>query len=374
MDDSKGDISSAGALGPAFYERLFADAGLAIFACDLHGRVLACSGDGEALWREHVDAPAAGSALRRLLPETDRATFEEHLAAMISGGEPTEFRTRLAQQSDVSEFAVWLTPMRGSGGALTGLAVWFHDITARLQIRRSMRKSERLGALGAMSGSVAHHYNNLLGAIAASLDYAMQMQTVPAIRRALARTSEAVTRCSALTQQLLAFARADWRHTDLADLTELVLYYADQNEARLTERKIALVVDCQPVPRLAVPREQTLIILANLTSNAIEAMPGGGTLTLRVAQDATGDVRLTVRDTGAGIAPQHMERLFEPFFTTKGELGDGTMHKSGMGLAVVHGFVHEIGGTISASNAEGGGAQFDIVLPVDATLRPKAEG
>jgi signal transduction histidine kinase len=279
--------------------------------------------------------------------------------------EPLEFRTRIQGDDEATEYAVWLTPIFDGQGRLECVCVWFNDITARLQLRRSMRKRERLTTLGALAGSVAHHYNNLLCSIATSLEFALNMNTMSAMRRVLRRTADAAARATRLTQQLLAFAQADHRMSDLADLTETVLQYFDQHEAELAGRGIALKLDWQRVPFVPVPRAQLVVVIDNLVRNAVEAMPDGGVLNVSLRRRDENAVVLAFMDSGPGILPEHMERLFEPFFTTKGELAAGDTHQAGMGLAVAHGLVSEMHGTISVSNVPAGGARFEIVLPLE---------
>lgn len=353
-----------GRLEPAFFERLFGGAGLAIFVCDGEGHILAGNARGEGLLRA-VGGAGGGSSIHELVPEADRGALRESLKTCRESLDSIEFRTRIdAANRNTTEYAVWISPILTDEGRLEGLSVWFHDITERLRVRRDLRKAERLTSLGSMSGAVAHHYNNLLCSIATSLEYALNMNTMPAMRRALARTSEAVARATALTQQLLAFAQADHRALDEADLTETVLEFLDGNEARILEHGVRLTFDWQTIPILPVPREHVLIILRNLTENALEAMPNGGTLTISLGRRDERTVHITVTDTGVGIQPDQMEHLFEPFYTTRGELNCGQGRKAGMGLAVVHGLVSEIHGSVTAANSAGKGARFDVVLPL----------
>jgi len=344
---------------------MFEDAAIAVFVCDPHGEIRACNALGQRLLGQ---VTSGGKNIRDLLPPADRATCDDHLAALRRSREPVEFRSSLVGPGgEPAEFAVWLTPVLDAHGEMTSATVWFHDITARVQLRRSMRKRERLAALGALCGALAHHYNNLLCCIATSLEYAMNMNTMSAMRRALRRASDAVSRATDLTQQLLAFAQADHRASDMADLTEVVLYHFDQNETRLHERNIRVHLAQDPqVPIVPVPREHFLIILNNLTANAIEAMPAGGDLYVAIRRAGNDAISLSVTDTGGGIPPEHMEHLFEPFFTTKGELGEGGSRQAGMGLAVAHGLVSEMHGSISACNVPGGGARIEIRLPLPA--------
>lgn len=349
-------------LDSGYLERLFEGAGLAVFACLSDGRIVRANRLARALCAAR-GVSGSDPTVRELLPPQQRGECDEHLRQVASTLEPSEFRVSLETADGRTDYAVWLAPLLDDG-QLQGLSVWFHDITARMQIRASSRKLERLTTLGTMSGAVAHHYNNLLCSIGTSLEYARNLNTLAAVRKAMQRTSDAVSRAAELTHQLLAFAQADHRLTDLSDLTEMVLHYVDDHEASLQSRGIEVRLDWQPIPMIALPRQHFNIVLKNLIANAEEAMPGGGTLSVDLGPHGPTQAYVRVRDSGSGIAQQHMERLFEPFFTTKGELGAGFSRQAGMGLAVVHGLVHEMGGTISASNNVDGGACFEVLLPI----------
>ncbi len=351
-------------LDAAFYQRLYEGAGLAVFAIETSGRILSWN----PLARE-VFARRAGQSesrdVRLIFPEQDRAQFDESLRELCATREPTEFRTRFDNENaEPTDYATWLTPIFDAHGEIEAVAIWLNDITARTQLRRALRKRERLTQLGSLAGSVAHHYNNLLCSIATSLEFALNMNTMSAMRRVLRRTADAAARATKLTQQLLAFAQADYRASEEADLSAIVREFAQQHETPLAERGVRLHADLTPIPPLSLPREQVVLILDNLVTNAVEAMPGGGDLTVALHARDDDTVSLTVSDTGPGIPPEDMEHLFEPFFTTKGELAAGTMRRAGMGLAVVHGLVSEMHGSIQASNVPGGGAQFEIIFPI----------
>lgn len=353
--------SAEGRLSRDFFERLFEGAGLAIFACDQKGLALAWNSLGGELLRER-GLERVGVDLRELLPDAGRMQYEESLKSLLRTRTPLEFRATLARERGVREYAVWLAPLDPSEQA--GVSVWFHDISDRVQLRKSFRKSERLNSLGAMSGSVSHHYANILGSIAMSLGFAEKMNTVTAMRRALQRTSEAVASATQLTRQLQAFAQADTRHSDQADLTEMVLQFVDENEMQYQQSGVRLSLEWEPIPIIPLPREHFSLILKNLAINAIEAMPQGGELTVSIHNVDAQFVRISLRDSGSGIRPQDMERLFEPFFTTKGELGEGERRAAGMGLAVAHGLIREMNGVITAQNDPRGGARFDLTLPI----------
>ena len=351
-------------LDATFFQQLFESAGLPVFACDRQGKILAWNALAERLFQSRHGDPERPD-LRDVLPPEQHADLADGLGILLETGRPLEFRSRIAgQNEEPTEYAVWLTPIYDDDRRLKCVCVWFNDITARLQLRRSMRKRERLTTLGVLAGSVAHHYNNLLCSIATSLEFALNMNTMSAMRRVLRRTADALGRATRLTHQLLAFAQADHRMYDLAALDETVRQYFDEHQAALAARGIKLELDCQRIPYVPLPREQLTIVIDNLTQNAAEAMPAGGTLAVSLKRKNEDAVLLAIADTGPGISATEMEHVFEPFFTTKGELGAGETHQAGMGLAVAHGLVSEMRGTISAANVPAGGARFEIILPV----------
>ncbi|MGD8451248.1 MAG: ATP-binding protein [Phycisphaerae bacterium] len=358
------ETPASGRLDAGYLRSLFQGAGIAIIAADTDGRIVACNAAAAKLFagtiRPEQRLPAAD-----VFPEADRARVAEMVETCLTTLEPGEFQIRLGgTEADPLEFAVYGTPVLEPDGTLLGVSLWLRDITKRKRLLRSVKKNERLAYLGKLSGAVAHHYNNLLCSVATSIEYAMNMNTLTAMRRALQRTAEAIGHGADITRRLLAFAGADHRDDDLSDLTETVLYYFDRVEERLATRHVRLFLDWQHIPTCPVPRQRMLTILENLTENALDVLPNGGTLSVTVARRDEGSVTLSVADTGGGVAPEDMEHLFEPFYTSKGVLGRGASKNAGLGLAVVHGFVSEMGGTITAANVPGSGARFDIVLPL----------
>jgi PAS domain S-box-containing protein len=350
-------------LDAAYLEGLFRGAGLAIVACGTEGEIVAGNSAAMRLFGSNCLQPGRDVSL--LFGEQDRGTVQQILEKVRTRLESVEFRTRLGNPSSTAmEYGVWFTPVLDADETVHGVSLWFRDITERMRLKRAVKSRERLASLGGLSGAVAHHYNNLLCCIATSVEYAINMNTVTAMRRALQRTADAVGRAARVTRQLLAFAQADHHEGDWADLTETVLFFLDQHEERLNQRHITLVLDWQLIPVIPVHRDQMLLILHSLLENAEDAMPSGGTLTVTLARRDEHSVCLSVADAGEGISPEHMEHVFEPFFTTKGALADGTGHNAGMGLAVVHGLVGEMHGTITAANVPGSGARLNIVLPI----------
>lgn len=208
---------------------------------------------------------------------------------------------------------------------------------------------------------MAHHFNSILGGVATFVDYALTRGDTAAMKRALQMTAEATARVVKITQSLLSFAKQDSPEGDLADLTEVVLTFAHLVERPLAERRIRLNLDLRAIPIVAVEANRMHQILGNLLTNAEEAMPEGGTLSLGLDHDGQRH-HLTFSDTGCGIRPEHLPLVFEPFFTTKGLLAGGDKVNPGLGLSVAHGMVVEMGGSVNVASA-GQGDHLHSVLP-----------
>ncbi len=346
------------------FEQLFEESAFPIVVCDARGIVLRSN---EAARRLVCGADdLAHRPWTALFPSDARPAADERLRECIASGAAVEFQVRLGgTEVEPIVYAVQLAPLASLGG-VRHVAVWLRDISPRVRLATALAKTERLGVLGKLSGAVAHHYNNLIQCIAMSLEYGLNMNTVAAMRRALARTAEPVRRAAEMTRQLLAFARADHRDADESDLTETFLMFFDEQEPRLRSRGIRLVLDYEGLPVSRVLRQPLRVVLENIVENAMDAMPAGGTLTATLNRRDEHSACISIIDTGAGLAQADMEHIFEPFYTTKGELGGGQSQRAGMGLAVAHGLVQGMRGEILPANVPGRGARFDVILPLAA--------
>lgn len=232
-----------------------------------------------------------------------------------------------------------------------------------------------MDAVGRLAGGAAHDLNNILGAIEG---YATLMQnSLPpgdAARQDLDEIRKAVAKAAALTKTFFIFSLKNPMQRGAASLREAAEKLRGR-ETELAALKIKLELDLAPGPQEVVGDPARLdLLLAHLLSNARDAMPSGGTLTLSVrpAEMAPEEVRspdpagagkffcrLAVRDTGLGISPQDLPNIFDPFFTTK-EKGKGT----GLGLAVVYGIARQSNGWVEAESEPGKGSEFLVFLPV----------
>jgi signal transduction histidine kinase len=226
-----------------------------------------------------------------------------------------------------------------------------------------------MSALSTMAGAVAHHFNNLLGGVLTSIDFALATDDPAVLRRALRTTVSALSRANDLTVNLLSFAEGDRSPSSPEDAARTVNHFVESVAPRLAESQVKLETDVLAVTPI-VPAKQLLTILDCLETNATEAMPDGGTLRIELLPGPGHSLVLRVSDTGPGIPRDQLPYVFEPFFTTKrGGPPNDTMH-AGLGLAVVHGLVKDLGGVVTVGPAEGGGTICTVCLPGEGIRDP----
>lgn len=270
-------------------------------------------------------------------------------------------------------FEVKFNTLRDRNGVLVGAFQFAHDVTDRLrdqarlaEAERTLRQSQKIDAIGQLTGGVAHDFNNLLMVISGGLSLLERPGDVQRRQRVLAQMRQAAERGASLSRQLLAFARRQPLHPEPVDLPRQIGGMRELLD-RTIQGDIHVVTnftaDLWPVR--VDPAELELVIL-NLCVNARDAMPGGGVITIgarntpAVSDGALqGDfVTLTVADTGTGMSTEVMAHIFEPFYTTK-DIGKG----SGLGLPQVYGFARQSGGTVHVRSVPGRGTAITILLP-----------
>lgn len=311
-----------------------------------------------------TDGPVTWEAVVNAVSPRHRKAVGRLFHRVIEHGHSPKFEVPLpTNEGEEKNVQVRLQPIRDEAGAVTGAAVWIVDQTELRHRSDQLAQREKMASLATLAAGVAHHFNNILGGVATVVDYALTSLDFLAMKRALQTTAEATTRASKIVQSLLSFAEHPQRPDDLSDLTESVLTFAQLVEQPLAERGITLELNLDRVPITPVATHRIHQALGNLLSNAEEAMPNGGRITLSLRADER-HVMLRFCDSGHGIPPGDLPMVFEPFYTTKGLHAGGEKMNPGLGLSVVHGIVVEMGGTISAESPPDGGACFTIRLPI----------
>lgn len=265
----------------------------------------------------------------------------------------------------------WLVskiPMRDETGEVTHVITVGEDVTMRVEAIHAVGRAEKLAAVGRLAAGVVHEINNPLATISAcaeSLESRVdegafdQSEEVADLREYLGLIRSEAFRCKSITNGLLDFSRMRTGDRFPIDLSLVIKSSAKLIAHQKRGENISIEFDiADELPQVNADEGQIQQAIIALSTNAIDAMPGGGTLTFR-AYGEEARVVLEVQDTGVGIAPEDLSKIFEPFFTTK-EVGRGT----GLGLAVCYGIITEHGGRLSVRSNLKVGTTFSIYLPI----------
>ncbi|WP_307420721.1 response regulator [Azospirillum rugosum] len=318
--------------------------------------------------------------VQRLVSVQRIGTYPLHIAAGVTYGSILrEWAGSLAIYGAVflaaaaGLFATTWLALRQTVREQRATAQWAEEAERREAAEAALRQSQKLEAIGQLTGGVAHDFNNLLTVIVGNLGLIERRADNPDEVRGMAATAlAAAARGERLTQHLLAFARRQALRPQVVDVNRLVSGLVPLVQRAVGER---IAVDLRLAPDLAhcrIDPNQCETALLNLAVNARDAMPDGGRLTIAtrnvrldaLAGGAAGElgpgdyVAVVVADTGAGIPPDILPHVFEPFFTTK-DVGKG----SGLGLSQIYGFARQSGGQAQIESAVGEGTTVTLLLP-----------
>ncbi len=345
-----------------------------ILVVDRQNRIISYNQRFAEMWQLPAEVLAAGDdrvALRHVLDQLeDPEGFLARVRALYrdldtEGSDIVRFK-------DGRVFERFSRPQR-IGGQTVGRVWSFRDVTEQRRLQEQLRQSQKMEALGRLAGGVAHDFNNLLTVISGYSELLLQQLAAGSPLRAdVEEIDRAGRRASDLTRQLLALSRRQVLQPAVLDLNEVVAHM-EKLLGRVMGEDVQVSTRSQDAlwPVQADPGQMEQVLL-NLAVNARDAMPSGGELVIETTNVVGGSdarvlgsglessdcVRLAVRDTGEGMAPEVREHVFEPFFTTKPQ-GKGT----GLGLAMVYGIVRQSGGHIAVESEPGKGSVFSVYLP-----------
>ncbi len=295
------------------------------------------------------------------------------IAASLADGAARTQETSYARLPGIQQVTV--SPHRDGTGALQELVVILKDVNVIKEQQERLRQSARLADIGQLAAGVAHEINTPLASIALRAESLLRsakderLQAVDAFKnfpRYLQTIDEEIFRCKKIIGALLEFSRARPPEKRLTDLNALAEKAAELVGHQMKLKQIGLSLRLQPqIPALLADDGQIRQVLIALLMNALDATPAGGHVSLETQHEGDGTVVLTVADDGAGIPPEHLDKIFSPFFTTK-PVGQGT----GLGLAICHGIVASHGGEIRVDSEVGRGTRMALALPVGDAAGP----
>ncbi|NYS26580.1 PAS domain S-box protein [Rhodobacteraceae bacterium 2376] len=318
--------------------------------------------------------PGLDSWKNRLHPD-DRDAAVASVDTLIAGSDDFwsgEYRFRHAEGHYLTVFDRSFVIRDAEGTAIRMLGSMI-DVTSQREMENRLRQSQKLEAVGQLTGGVAHDFNNLLTVILGNAELLASELGDQAQLRALAEmTATAAERGAELTNRLLAFSRKQALDPRVLDVSGQVQSMEDLLRRALPESIDIRIVRAAGLWQAEIDASQLEAALLNLALNARDAMPDGGHLTIEMANAALDDdyvttepglapgqyVKISVTDTGEGMAPEVLDHVFEPFFTTK-EVGKG----SGLGLSMVHGFVKQSRGHVRVYSEPGEGTCVKLYFP-----------
>ena len=348
----------------------------ALYMLDPNGIVANWNVGGERI-KGYSAREIVGQHFSRFYTPADQAAEKPARALKIAmeTGHYEEDGWRVRKDGSFFWASVVIDPIRNDTGELIGFAKITRDITERKEaqeklaaVQRQLAESQKLDALGQLTGGVAHDFNNLLMIISGSIHTIRKDITGEKALRALQSIDAASQRAASLTRQLLTFARRGSVQPQSIKLSERLNVLRDVLNSGLGSM-VSLRIDvADDVSNIIVDPNEFETALVNLVINARDAMPEGGSVIVRAKNiPEKAQVAISVKDTGVGIPEDIAAKVFDPFFTTK-PVGKGT----GLGLSQVHGFAHQAGGTVGLKSVLGEGTTITMCLPT-AAAQPRPE-
>ena len=343
---------------------------LSLYAVDRDYRIVAWNRNRELGELGLPRGQVLGRNIFEVLTKQSRELLEREFGKVFATGEIHRVEQETFTSSgETNHWLISKIPMRADeGNEVTHVITVGENITARVKAHRAVARAEKLAAVGRLAAGVVHEINNPLATIAACAEslekrieegaFANSPEEAD-LREYLGLIRDEAFRCKNITNGLLDFSRLRAGQRVPVDVAEIIKAAARLVTHQQRGDNIQIDVEAAAgLPRVSGDVSQLQQAVVALATNAIDAMPEGGTLTLRASCSGP-RVLVQVIDTGIGIPPENMTRIFDPFFTTK-DVGRGT----GLGLAVCYGILSDHGGRLDVRSTVGTGTTFTITLPV----------
>ena len=355
-----------------------------IVVCDPAGTIIQASREADEFWQKSV----LGQSFRQVFPlveinDSELKDTADLLKTSLTGKPIRSVEVNLRRPNGGTvDMLMSAGPLYNESGSAVGCVVTFNDISKLKDAQQALRESEqksreqaqmleqqliasgRLVSLGEITASMAHEFNNPLGIIMGFVEEMLSTTTPDGAEfETLKIIDEEAKRCQKIIQGLMEFARptpATPQSTDVATLVDKTLKLID---ARLYKQKVTLTEAVAPdLPPIHADPQQLEQVLVNLYLNALDAMIGGGQLTVGAKLDggvkSAKEIVISVADTGYGIARDDLQKIFQPFFTARKKAG------MGLGLSICERIIKNHGGKIEVETEQGQGTLFRVRLPV----------
>jgi PAS domain S-box-containing protein len=348
-----------------FVNSLIDTAGALIMALDVRGQVVRFNPAAESLTGYETAELADRPYWEVMAPPDGQRQVRDMYEAIIAGDPQGQAEaTWVTKNGDEIIIAWHISALRDPDGQLSGMVAIGIDVTQQRILERQAMATERLRALGQVSGGVAHDLNNMLAGIMGPADLMLMDETDPERERALNAILAAAKRGAETVRRIQRFSKArtdlDKQEFDLREMADDVIFTLRPRWRDGAQKQGITLQVLNEVPAgITVHASAGEIgnVLMNLIVNACEAMPAGGQITV-TGQQLDDLVEFQVRDNGVGMSSETVEQIFQPFYSTKGA------DNSGLGLAVIHGIILRHGGNINVDSLPGEGTTFTITLPV----------
>jgi PAS domain S-box-containing protein len=362
--------------GKEFLEKIIQGSKDGIVICDKQGYILSINeAMAEMLGLEKHDMVGRHSAELHGDDAAEKKKVRDKIGDLLEKGFASYETSYLRKDGTTVDVECYNSMIRNNDEFIGGISI-VRNITERNKMQQQMAQSEKLRSLGEMAGGVAHDFNNVLAAILGRVQL-LKSQCKPPDGRGEKRASmldmvkslEIVERASLdgaeIVRRIQEFSRKrvddmDFAPVDINNLLDNALEFTGarwRNEAESKGITIEVQKDYAPIPCTFGSASELREVFTNLINNALDAMPDGGTLSIKTLREGA-RIILTIADTGVGIPEAIRDRIFDPFFTTKG------VRSTGLGMSISYSIIDRHKGTITVESEEGMGTVFTIQLPV----------
>ena len=345
-----------------------------VITTDTSGSVMIMNRVAEQLtgWRSEDALGKPLSQVFNIINETTRLPCENPFERVLSTGLIVELANHtvlISRDGAERPIADSGAPIKDRNSLTVGVVLVFRDMSEKYKLLANAQRTDRLDALGVLAGGIAHDFNNLLAGIFGYVEHAQRISSETSVMLDLEKALSVFNRARDLTQQLLTFSKGGTPIRQVGDIRALL---RECSSFALSGTVIALHYDlAADLLPCSFDKNQFAQVIDNIVINAHQAMPDGGSITVRaknrvISEQRTGGckpgsyVQIEISDTGTGIPPDKLNRIFDPFFTTK-KTGNG------LGLATCHSIVQRHDGYIEVESVLGKGTTFRILLPASAS-------